>query len=210
MIQRALRCGLIAAFLWALPLAGEAPLPRVAIQPLGPIPDAAVRNLRDDLAGAFAFEFVLLPRAPLPAAAYYPPRKRYRALALLDWLREQRPRGAFRILGVTGRDISTPKPPHADWGIFGLAYLDGTPAVVSSFRLGRRGAVSRRTRLFRVAAHELGHTLDLEHCETPRCLMNDARGALRSVDEGAHFCPRCARALGERLRPAPNPLRPAG
>jgi len=182
------------------------------IQPLGPaLPRADVAAVRQALEAFYGFEVRLLARAKLPQVAYYRPRRRWRADKLLDWLRKRKPADGERILGLTAADISTTKGPHRDWGILGLATVDGSTCVLSSFRCRRtaRSAAHARQRLAKVAVHEVGHNLGLEHCPTVGCLMEDARGKVATCDREYDLCPHCRAWLKARgLAPRPNPAIP--
>jgi archaemetzincin len=159
-------------------------------------------------------EVRILPCRDLPATAWYPPRQRYRAEALLADL--DRTPSPDKVLGLTRSDISTPLHGAPDWGIFGLGTVGGHACVVSLHRLGRgpRGADFLEARLHKVALHELGHTFGLVHCSVPGCVMGDAEGRLDTVDRsGAAFCPACRRLLDVRLaaeahRRIPSPASP--
>ena len=62
------------------------------------------------------------------------------------------------------------------------------------------GGRRRRARGARgdVAGHEIGHTFNLPHCATPRCMMNDAGGKVKVVDDSTgELCPACREKLGE-------------
>ena len=148
----------------------------------------------------------LLPRAALPAAAYYPPRRRYRAEKLLDFLDGRLPADGVRILGLTGVDISTTKGDVFDWGVLGLGRLDGASSVISSFRCRKRarGAAHARVRLAKVAVHEAGHTLGLDHCPNRGCLMEDAEGRVATCDREYDFCARCRGLLARNGLPIPT------
>ena len=106
-----------------------------------------------------------------------------------------------KVLALTAVDVSTSKPPHRDWGVFGLGTLGGRSAVISTFRL-KRGAKSREHLVFRIATtavHEVGHMLGLEHCEEPRCVMQDAHGSIRNTDSSTgRPGPACRTALDRR------------
>lgn len=179
---------------WAHRAAGEARLPKLYVLPMGPaLPDDDVRMVQRALSHFYELDIRVMDRVVLPKAAYYPPRKRYRAEKLLPFLEASLPGDGKRILGITSSDISTTKGTYPDWGILGLANVSGSACVLSSFRC-RRGARSpehARQRFGKVAVHELGHTFGLSHCRNSGCLMQDGRGSVRTVDEEQDLCSAC-------------------
>lgn len=181
------------------PSRAQAPARRVlCLQPLGDeLPQEDVALVVSALTGIYGLDVRVLPRAPLPRAAYYPPRARYRAERLLDFLAQRLPPDAVRVLGLTAVDISTTKGRIYDWGVMGLGRLPGTEGVISSYRCrrGARGALHARERLAKVAVHEIGHTLGLDHCTTPGCLMHDAEGKVATVDGEFDLCATCRAQL---------------
>jgi len=193
---------------WASPATAEPKKPRfLYIQPLGAeLPDDDVALVKEALEQFFALEVKLLPRVDLPARAFYKPRKRYRAEKLLDFLDRRLPKDGYRILGLTGVDISTTKGRYKDWGILGLATIDGGACVISAFRARKktRDRHHGQIRLAKVAVHEIGHTLGLEHCPTVGCLMEDARGKVATCDREYDICPKCRARLEQLGRPIPK------
>jgi archaemetzincin len=159
---------------------------RVKLIVLGDFPEALQAAVTRELETELQVAVERIDGVPLPESAYYAPRRRYRADRLLDFLDahlEGEP-PTTRVLGLTSVDISTSKPPHEDWGVFGLGALGGRSCVISTFRLRRR-ARDEDHLTFRVsttAVHEVGHTLGLEHCVEARCIMRDAEGSIATVD----------------------------
>lgn len=173
--------------------------PLLAIQPLGRVDSSLTAAAKAGIEALYIFKAEVLPSAPLPASAYYPPRKRYRAEKLLDHLDSIRDKRHFKIIGLTSADISTTKGEFYDWGVFGLGSLGGTACVVSTFRLGRGSVPEKKflERLVKVVNHELGHTLRLDHCPVKGCLMEDAAGTIRTVDrESGALCGSCRAKVG--------------
>jgi archaemetzincin len=172
--------------------------PVVAIQPLGPLRHGIVEMVTAGIERRYDVRVVVLPERALPEAAFYKPRQRYRAERLLDALERESAGRYAKIVGLTARDISTSTERHADFGIFGLGDLGGTPCVVSTFRLGRGGAdeVLFNDRLVKAVNHELGHTFGVEHCSVDGCLMADASGTMKRVDAGRGvLCAACLERL---------------
>ncbi len=184
--------------------------PRLVILPLGPeLTDVELDFVRRCLEAFYDFRVEVLPRQDLPKSTYYAPRKRYRAEKLLDYLETHAPADVSRIVGLTAVDISTTKGKVFDWGVLGLATIDGRLGVLSSFRCGRgtRTAEAALIRFGKVAVHEVGHTLGLDHCPTLACLMEDAKGTVMTTDREYDLCPACRKrlqALGRQARSNPS------
>lgn len=166
-------------------------LPLIVLQPLGAKPvTAELLAVSSALTAFYGVRLTVAPPLELPKSAFYPPRGRYRAERLLDYLVAQGRPEARVTLGLTAVDISTTKAPYADWGILGLATLDGRSAVLSSFRCrrGAKNAEHARVRFAKTAVHELGHSFGLEHCTTPGCIMHDGEGSVLTTDTEHDLC----------------------
>ena len=182
----------------ALPvLAADEKPALIAVQPLGPVAAERLQVVKRGLEEAFGQTVVLLNSEPLPKSAWYAPRARYRADTLLDHLKESVAPAHRIVIGITEKDISCTKGEHVDWGIFGLGEVDGRACIVSTFRLGARGADEKklRERLRKVAIHEVGHVTGLPHCPKAGCVMQDAEASIDTVDrESGAFCAECKAA----------------
>lgn len=107
--------------------------------------------------------------------------------------------------GVTALDLYIPILTF----VFDEAQLHGNCAVVSSFRLRQEfyGLPSDpalfRERLRKESVHELGHTLELSHCDDYQWVMSPSHGVERIDFKTSHLCKSCrAVALGHLTKRA--------
>jgi archaemetzincin len=211
--RRLALAGLAAGALSVHGRAWGAELPEVTLQPLGPGSSALAAYAARALLAFYAVTVRTASETSLPRRAYYPKRARYRAEKLLAHLDETHA-GAFRVMGLTATDISTTKGTVEDWGVLGLASMDGRACVLSAFRCRRsaRSAAHAVERLGKTAVHELGHTFGLEHCPEKGCLMADGQGTVLTTDGETDLCVECRRKLVARslLRVDGTPPWPRG
>ncbi len=159
----------------------------LCLQPLGDYDKAMLKASATGVEHLYGFKVEVRPALSMPKAAWYQPRKRYRAEILLDFLRQDvLPRtDCTFIVGFTSHDISTTKDEHKDWGILGLGEVGGVAAVVSSKRTHKRLKKPHTAirRVVKVVNHEIGHVMGLPHVKGEGCLMNDAEGTVDTVDQ---------------------------
>ena len=194
-----LRTGALALCTWATagrsqttaPAALAAPRKIVVVQPYKPAPaEGHVAAAVAAINALYDVDVVIADAVDLPALAYTLKYKRWRAEKLLLHLEALRPPSAAAIVGLMAADISTTKGKVADWGIMGLGAIGGKVCVVSSHRVGRGSKKPEQTRerFAKVVVHELGHAFGSEHCGVAGCLMNDAKGKVKTVDAEGDYC----------------------
>jgi archaemetzincin len=108
---------------------------------------------------------------------------------------------SWRILGVTCVDLYIPILTF----VFGEAQMGGPCAVVSAHRLRQEfyGLPSDRNmlqdRLIKEAVHEVGHTLELTHCNDYRCAMAPSH-AVEWIDlKDSSLCSTCIARVAEAV-----------
>jgi archaemetzincin len=111
------------------------------------------------------------------------------------------PSDCHKLIGVTTVDLCIPIFTH----VFGEARQNGRVAVVSIFRMARMtdGSIPTKTvvyeRIAKVALHELGHLLNLIHCDDKYCLMHFS-GNLQELDRmSLLYCRYCRSFLNNIL-----------
>ena len=165
----------------------------IQLLPIGSPDPGLMRDLGAQLAAQFRVGCELLPKALDPRFAYHAERDQYHSSEILRRMQELAGPATWRLLGVTDFDLYIPILTF----VFGEAQLGGPCAVVSLHRLHQEfyglppDEDLLRERLVKEAAHELGHTLQLTHCENYDCVMASSH-AVEWIDvKGAAFCGAC-------------------
>ncbi len=175
------------------------PDPVILVAPIGDIPDWVIQSVTDGVRNVFGVDARVERPLDSIAVAYDRNRNQYWSTKILDILEETVPPGYLKALAVTREDLFIPILTH----VYGEARLGGRVAVVSISRLlddpDFRDSKPGRSRILKEAAHELGHTFDLKHCEDPGCIMHYCRG-IDDVDRKSdRFCRYCRIFLADAV-----------
>ena len=176
----------------------------ITIVPLGKMGPDVVQVVSDSLQGILRLPVDVGEAEPMPQTAFMESRNQYNSMTLIKRLSENHSSGHLKALGITNRDLCTPILTY----VFGEAYMGGNAAVMSCFRLYRGQAGEQvSTELFlnrvvKVALHEIGHTFNVPHCHTGRCVMR-ASNSLKELDEKLNYlCNYCELFLFEAVAEA--------
>lgn len=166
------------------------PVQTVNIQPLGTVSPEYIELVKKSVKSFYGYDCVVLPQKEITNDMLSPIKKRIDANKALMF------HFSFdNLLIITEKDICHKKnAKNPEWGIFGLGLRPGKICIVSTFRLCKKVTKQKTLeRLEKVALHEIGHNLGLDHCtHDKRCMMNDARGTISQVDFGkVWFCEKC-------------------
>ena len=171
--------------------------------PIGKLESGVLKNIAPGLADTFGMPCEILSSGLDPQFAFHSERHQYHSSELLAHLHEVRSPESWRILGVTAVDLYIPILTF----VFGEAQMGGPCAVVSLHRLRQEfyglpadGQLLRQ-RLLKEAVHEIGHTVNLTHCEDYRCAMAPSH-AVEWIDlKESWLCESCQGRIFDRAIP---------
>ncbi|MFZ0761913.1 MAG: archaemetzincin family Zn-dependent metalloprotease [Candidatus Sulfotelmatobacter sp.] len=164
--------------------------------PIGNVDDGLLNNLSPALEEILSVPCKLLPVRLDPEFAFHGERQQYHSSEILLRMQSLVTADSWRMLGIAAVDLYIPILTF----VFGEAQMGGPCALLSTFRLLQEfyGLASDpeliRRRLIKEAVHELGHTLNLTHCEDYHCVMASSH-AVEWIDlKESSLCANCRSA----------------
>jgi archaemetzincin len=145
----------------------------VQLLPVGPTAAALLPDLRAAIPKRLPVRCEIVPVTLDPACSYHAERQQFHSSEILQQMAAMLRPQDWRLLAVAEVDLYIPILKY----VFGEAQMGGPCAIVSTYRLRQEfygmpeDHALMRERLVKEAVHELGHTLDLRHCQDYRCAM---------------------------------------
>jgi archaemetzincin len=176
-------------------------IPLIAVIPFAGASIIAAKVIAAHVSGYLNLAVETLPSEKIPPDALDKRRMQYNAATLIQSIESMHPKDYFKVIALFDVDLFTPIFTH----VFGEARQNGRVALVSLFRLethmdGSSPPTDRiLERVGKIALHELGHLLNLLHCDDDQCLMHFC-GSVETLDQtGFNFCRYCRTALRRKL-----------
>ena len=174
----------------------------VYLLPVGKIAPSLLDDLRDAIPKKLPVRCEIPPLTLDPTPSYHTERQQFHSSEILQRMQNLVRPEDWRLLAVTEVDLYIPILKY----VFGEAQIGGPCALVSVFRLRQefygleRDHALLRKRLLKESVHELGHTLDLRHCQDYRCVMASSH-AVEWIDIRENsLCPACRNELTSNVR----------
>ncbi len=171
----------------------------IRLVPLLPVSSELVSSLAHPLRSIFRTEIIVeLPINNVINTVYDDSRLQYNSTELIGELLKRFSPSSSKIIGITSVDLFVPVLTY----VFGEAQLDGTAAVVSTYRLDNTiygldpDPILFFHRSLIETVHELGHTYGLYHCKNQECAMHSST-AVEDIDlKSAMLCAECRKQIG--------------
>jgi archaemetzincin len=161
--------------------------------PIGNVDDALLKDLCPAVEELLCVPCKVLPARLDPDFAFHGERQQYHSSEILQRMQSSITSNTWRVLGIAAVDLYIPILTF----VFGEAQMGGPCAVLSTHRLRQEfyGLPSDqelfRQRVFKEAVHEVGHTLELTHCDDYRCVMASSH-AVEWIDlKESALCDTC-------------------
>ena len=171
----------------------------IHLLPVGTVERSRLEWLRVSLPQSLPIRCEILPSMLNPAGAYHAERQQFHSSEILQRMNALVSE-SWRLLAIADLDLYIPILKY----VFGEAQMGGRCAVVSAYRLRQEfygleeDEDLLRDRLLKECVHEIGHTLDLRHCQDYRCAMASSH-AVEWIDlRQKTLCDSCRLRLEEK------------
>ena len=171
--------------------------------PIGNVDDGLLRDLCPAMEQILRVPCRVLPVRLDPEFAFHGERQQYQSSEILYRMQGFVTADSWRMLGVASVDLYIPILTF----VFGEAQMGGPCAVLSAHRLRQEfyGFPSDhdlfRQRVIKEAVHEVGHTMNLTHCDDYRCVMASSH-AVEWIDlKESNLCSACVSATASSSIP---------
>jgi len=175
--------------------------------PIGTLDHGLLMSIAPALADTFGMPCEIMPQALDPQFAFHHERQQYHSSELLTHMLNRMAPDCWRVLGVAEVDLYIPILTF----VFGEAQMGGPCAVVSLHRLRQEfyGLPADfdllQERLLKEAVHEIGHTVNLTHCDDYSCAMAPSH-AVEWIDlKDSGLCTTCQDKIFENAMPWEEP-----
>jgi archaemetzincin len=173
--------------------------------PVGKVDASLLVDLRAAIPRKLDVTCEVLPYTLDPGPFYHPERQQYHSSEIVGHLKTFVQPQDWRLLAIADVDLYIPILKY----VFGEAQMGGPCALVSIHRLRQefygldRDDALLSQRLLKESVHELGHTLDLPHCQDYECVMASSH-AVEWIDlRGSALCESCRSQVEMKLKPNP-------
>jgi archaemetzincin len=181
--------------------AGSRPLVKaLSLLAIGKVEPELLDYLRQALGETFGVPCSVQPSALDPEFAFHGERQQYHSSEILARMQGRVTPDSWRVLGVTGVDLYIPILTF----VFGEAQMGGPCALLSLHRLRQEfyglpeDYALLGDRALKEAVHELGHTLNLTHCDDYQCAMAPSH-AVEWIDlKESNLCQPCQTRVHSR------------
>jgi archaemetzincin len=166
---------------------------RLQLLPIGDLDGRLLMELAPAMANLFQVPTEILSSNLDPEFAYHRERQQFHSSEILHAMQGYVDQDSWRVLGIASVDLYIPILTF----VFGEAQIGGPCGLISTHRLRQefyglpRDYSILQQRLFKEAVHEIGHTLDLTHCDDYRCAMAPSH-AVEWIDlKDSALCESC-------------------
>jgi len=166
---------------------------KLQLLPVGNPDPRLLEWLRQSLADKFRVRAEILADTLDPTFAVHTERQQFHSSEIIAAVQPHINRDTWRLLAITERDLYIPILTF----VFGEAQMGGPCGVVSAHRLRQEfyglspNSEILQERLRKEAVHEIGHTLDLTHCDDYQCAMAPSH-AVEWIDlKDSGLCSSC-------------------
>jgi archaemetzincin len=163
----------------------------LGIQPVGEIDPGYLKIIAGSFLGELRINSLILPALAQPEYAFDKRRIQYNAGTIISRLELMEFKGCNTVIALMDADLFIPVFSF----VLGEARMGGKCALVSLFRL--QGNLSG---IVKVALHEFGHLLGLDHCHEKTCVMKFSKNIVQLDSISAMFCKYCLDQIKYSIR----------